>query len=321
MRGFWLWVPLLGVSVAAAGCSSGSADGGMGGASSGPVTTAAGFCDGTFGAVVDYVEQTCSAQDKQSDSYLFVWGLLQGAVEQCSTVLQSSIDKGRAAINTQAATSCVDGYRQAIAAAGSFDSLDKAVSEQLEQACTSAITGSQQIGAACAQPYECIDGATCVGYTSTADGTCQTPALGEACGKGESTSGEMTFNFSFGNHPECASGYCDSIYENGEFIDRCVALKAAGEDCYDEEQCQSGLRCQLGVCSTDGPAQVGGACQVNDDCSDGLYCTNDTNLCAAKKKTGETCAAGAFGGNECEGTCQAPEGADTGACAPFCGSG
>jgi hypothetical protein len=60
----------------------------------GALTTAAGFCDGTFGAVVDYVEQTCSEQDKQSDSYLFVWGLLQGAVEQCSTVLQSSIDEG-----------------------------------------------------------------------------------------------------------------------------------------------------------------------------------------------------------------------------------
>jgi hypothetical protein len=125
----------------------------------------------------------------------------------------------------------------------------------------------------------------------------------------------------FGDHPDCVNGYCDSTYVNGSSTKQCAALEPAGESCSDPEECQTGLRCQAGKCSTDGPAQVGGACEVSDDCVDGLYCDNANQTCAAKKKTGETCDPGFLGGNECEGTCQAPDGATSGSCVAFCGRG
>ncbi len=104
---------------------------------------------------------------------------------------------------------------------------------------------------------------------------------------------------------------------------RCVAKSGPGEDCFDDDVCQTGLRCQLGVCGTEGPSAEGGGCLNDDDCADALYCNQDVSpaTCAAKKPAGATCSDGAFGGSECLGQCKVPEGADSGSCASFCGSG
>lgn len=306
------------------GCSSGSGNpsGGIGGG--GNVSTAAGYCDGFFGEVVRFFEQRCSAADKQQDIYMFLYGFLQGAALECVPTLQASIDKGRASIDAAAATACVNGYKQLLAGAqgGLNDFPDPDPS--LIVACEGAIVGKQPGGAPCAQPFECLQGLTCVGHTPTADGVCGSPEIGQACGEGESEGNEGSISFNFGDHPECAGeAHCDSIYENGEFVKRCVAKGAAGEDCWDDDVCQTGLTCHLGVCGTTGPSAAGGPCEGSDDCQDGLYCdsTLASPACTAKKPSGATCSDGVLGGDECLGTCDVPEGADTGTCASFCGTG
>src|SRR6185503_18996483 len=103
MRGLWLFGAFLGLGLSSASCSGNTGTTGSGGSGSGNVSTPSGFCDGTFGAVVDYFESRCSAEDKKADSYLFFWGFLSAAVQECSTALQASIDSGRASLDAGAA--------------------------------------------------------------------------------------------------------------------------------------------------------------------------------------------------------------------------
>jgi hypothetical protein len=306
----------------AAGCSSGSANSSVPGGPGGPITTGQGFCDGTIGALIRYLDQSCSAADKQTDSYQFIYAFTQAAALSCPGILQKSFDQGRASLNADAAGDCADGY-EALFASGGYQALESP-DPALLAACNGAVTGKQPLGAPCAQPYECQNGATCVGFTSSADGVCAQPAIGEACGAGESTSGEISLTFSFGDHPDCAGeAFCDSVLVNDEFVDQCVAKLASGESCFDDEECAAGLGCYVGVCQTGGPSAIGGECADDDDCESTAYCDSSgaSGVCAAKKATGQTCSGSILGGSECIGTCNVPEGADTGTCVSFCGAG
>jgi hypothetical protein len=301
------------------GCSSGSGAG-TGTTQPGDPATPAGFCNGTFGKVVDTFDKTCSTADKQTDAYQFVFGFMQLIVFECPTVLEGSVSKGRASIDGQAAATCIAAYDEILKQVnlGNVENLDPSIAA----ACQSVVIGKQPLGAACSQPYECPSGATCVGRTATTDGTCQTPAIGEACGNGESESGEITITMNFGSHPDCATGaFCDTIFENEEFVDRCVALKADGDDCFEPEECLVD-GCHLGKCSSAPPSSSGMECMSEDDCADGLYCDDSgtTSVCAPQKSSGEACSGGMFS-DECAGQCNQPEGATSGTCAAFCGQG
>ena len=114
MRGFLLLGALAGVCLATASCSgqTGSSSNGGGGSGSVNPATASGFCNGTIGAVLGYFDSHCTAEDKKSASYLFLFAFLASAPEECGTTLQKSIDNGRASLNADSAASCVDGYKR-----------------------------------------------------------------------------------------------------------------------------------------------------------------------------------------------------------------
>jgi hypothetical protein len=310
----------LGVLILAFGCSSGSGAGSTGTTNPGDPATPEGFCNGTFGRLIDSLDATCTAADKQTGSYQFLFGFMQVLVSQCPVLLESSIESGRAAIDGNAAATCVSAYDEIVAQinVGSVENIDPGILA----ACQSVIVGKQAIGAPCAQPYECPAGASCVGKTGSTDGTCQNPAIGDACGNGESESGEITITMNFGNHPECATGaFCDSAYQNGEYTQSCVALKADGEDCFDEDECAVGA-CYLGQCSGAGPSPVGGECLTGDDCTGGHYCDDSAtpSVCAPQKPNGAACSGG-LSSDECAGACSQAEGASSGTCVSFCGTG
>jgi hypothetical protein len=314
------WARAFGIVVlgAAVGCSSGSGSG----SGSGAPTDASGFCDGTLGELLRFLDRTCSAADKQTDAYQFLYAFSQAIALSCPGVLGKSIDQGRAALSPQAAQKCVDGYELLFAGAG-LENLNEP-DPAIVAACDGALIGKQAPGAPCAQPYECQTGYTCVGFTPEADGTCQAPELGQACGAGESQSGELTVTFDFGNHPDCAGeAFCDTVFVNNESTKQCVAKLGTGESCFDDDECQTGLGCYIGVCQTGGPSAIGGECAEDDDCEDAAYCdtSGTSGVCAAKKASGQACGGAFLGGSECLGTCSIPEGSDTGTCVAFCGSG
>jgi hypothetical protein len=307
--------------VAAVGCSSGSGAG-TGSTGSGDPSTPQGLCDGTFGKFVDEIEASCTAADKQTDAGTLLFGLMQVLVMQCPSELSASIAAGRASIDGNAAAQCIAAYDEIIDQISLGNTQNLGVDPGVLAACQAVVIGKQAIGAPCSQPYECPAGASCVGQTGSTDGTCRTPAIGETCGAGESASGEITITLTFGNHPECASGaFCDTVYENDEFVDRCVALKADGEDCSDPDECAIG-GCHLGKCSGAGPSAQGMECLFGDDCADGLYCDDSgtTSVCAPKKPSGSACSGGLLS-DECAGTCNVPEGVSDGTCVAFCGQG
>ncbi len=299
-----------------AGCSS--ADDGSG-SNLGDVSTPEGFCAKTFGKIGELFDTACSPADKQTGTYQFVGLLFQAAAYECPGALKTSIDAGRATIDRDAAAECAAAFAEITASFQSVESLDPALVIE----CENAIVGQQPTGAPCAQPYECAAGATCVGYTSTSEGTCQAPALGETCGLGDTPSGEITITFAFGNHPDCAGeAFCESRYDNGSFLDLCVARKGEGGSCFAGSECQTGLGCHVGFCSNAAASDAGGACKTGDDCQDGLYCDFSASpaVCTHKKPSGSPCGGGTFS-NECVGTCDLPDTAIEGTCVSFCGVG
>jgi hypothetical protein len=191
------------------------------------------------------------------------------------------------------------------------------VKAQLES-CKLVFRGLVAENGACSMDADCLDGLTCVGWTSSSEGTCkQPPAIGEACGQGATDGGTLTLNINhpFGTHPECATGaYCSAR--------KCVAQKNPGDSCTDDEQCAGGKLCRLGVCGDVGDADLNGPCKQNDDCKSGLYCQRpnftDPGTCQTKLPAGSACTSSV---SSCKGRCDRPDSGTNGTCASFCGSG
>jgi hypothetical protein len=254
------------------------------------------YCDGTVGLSAQALETKCSSANKAT----LTWGVSQvfilSIVDSCKDELSKSIESGRAVLDEAAVDACIAGHQAVYDSSPALEAPDGA--DRWGPDCDKAIVGQQPVGAVCSWNYECQSPATCVGHTTEADGTCQTPALGETC----DVLGGVSF-FESTVHPACASdAYCGSG-------DLCAAKNAAGESCDYDEACVDGLRCHLGVCGTDEPIGTGGACLGDEDCTDSHYCA-PAHTCQPSKSAGAPCSESA----ECDGICEGT------VCQAFCGS-
>lgn len=113
----------------------------------------------------------------------------------------------------------------------------------LLRACTRMLRSSIPIGMPCGLLHVCADGE---GLCDPATNVCErAPGVSEPC-----------------------FGYCRG--ELACFQGTCIAARARGETCEDDEDCASPLRCSQGRC---GPAAIDEACVVDADCGAGLRCT------------------------------------------------
>ena len=96
-----------------------------------------------------------------------------------------------------------------------------------------------------------------------------------------------------GADPQCESGHCNV---GASDCGTCAPLSAAGGDCEEGDDCQSGLVCAEGVCAT--PVAIGGACSNNEQCA-GAVCKSGT--CAAPLGPGEACEPASSGCDALQG--------------------
>lgn len=324
-----IWLALLGAAAPfaiAVGCAAdddpGPRDGGArDGASLAPIPESSGgaYCDRTFGVVVQALEQCCSEQDKALADYRFARDGVAANLPLCNAALASSIDKKRMTYDAAKGDACYAAYAERYAPSKCANVI-QTYSDPVGGACRQAFRGGGEEGAPCAGNHECVDGLTCVGHTTVADGTCKTPpALGEDCGPGRLSAeagpvGPRTV-LQFGRHPACVAGArCDALTR------KCVLGAKLGEDC-EEVDCLEGLKCVNRFCAA-ALAAAGAPCEVGDDCAPGTFCERvdggDLGICSAKRAAGGACVGATFAA-ECRGRCDAAYG-QVGTCASFCGS-
>ena len=283
------------------------------------------FCKGTLGLYAPRYA-TCCDSNAAPKKYGFDETLLKALLPACTATLGKSVQGGRATFDPAAAATCEKNVGAAIQARACPDVL-RSPSNQPSRSifddapgCVEMIAGRQGAGAPCANDHECVDGLTCVGWTSDGDGTCKAPpGEGAPCGYAVPDGGGFIelVRWGFGTHPRCAAGlYCASTATQQGV---CRATKPANGSCSAHDECASGLRCQLGVCGTEGPAPEGGPCKKASDCQDRLYCkaADGGSACAPREVAGTSCANEL--GSECQGACVQPDGGAA-ACVAYCGS-
>jgi len=271
--------------------------------------TAAAFCGAFAGLFVEVRERCCSAAEKAAPSYVQTKTSYENAITECTNTLDPSVKSGRVKIDPAALATC----NAAVAALACVD--QNAGEYDLFVSCSTAASATQAPGAACRVDAECKTG-SCVGFTTTADGTCQTPAIGSPCGHAPvADGGAFPSNFTLAYNVECAGG---GRCTNGT----CVAAKAVGATCTLTSECSPSLECHLGKCSAAGRTGVGTPCTQIGDCKPGLYCTTPngstvTGTCETQKSAATACSTTIFA--ECAGDCTVAMGT-TGTCTAVCGS-
>jgi len=298
-----------------------------------PAGTGTEFCRNTIGVVPAALETCCSEADKTTTPYKLAAGVGGSISQSCGTRMEASIAKGRILYRADKVQTCYALFRQAYPA-GMCAALQEAqvtVQSSDLRACSDAFVGVGAEGAPCQGDPECVDGLACVGAGKTTDGVCKKPpAVGELCGRiRDADAGstlDLTFDYSFGAHPDCADGARCTRASSSDVQGKCTVAYGADHNCTSDDECASPLRCHLDKCSQAGPADLNGVCRRNRDCKQGFYCegaNSTTNgSCQPKKLAGGTCHQTiANTDSECIGRCDAPETIGSeGTCVSFCGS-
>jgi hypothetical protein len=299
-----------GMSSGTSGMSSGTS--GMSSGTSGAPgsATALAFCTGVIGGFfIDTAERCCSATEKAAPSYAQNKSTFQNTIDECTTALEPSVTAGRVKIDSAALAKCTASLKSGPCLIKNSPAL------AVLGSCLEAVVGMQALGAACRIDADCQAGTSCVGYSTTADGTCQTPAIGAPCGHAPVDGGAFPNNFTNTTNVACAGG---GLCTSGT----CVAGKAAGQMC-GAFDCSTLLSCHLGTCGSQGPTGLGTPCLTINDCELGLHCTTPDGsttqgTCEKQKLAGATCSSTILA--ECAGTCTVAMGATTGTCSSVCGS-
>lgn len=144
-----------------------------------------------------------------------------------------------------------------------------------------------------------------------------------ACTYREGSSGARQATASY-SLSECVEGTGCYPVSGGEGVcgDQCLAPAAAGESCYGDRPCQSGLLCayNFGYVCQDGT--TGDPCYYPSDCAGGYhggyYCSGSPGTCQPAATAGNPCSLGAFCAADsycASGTCVARAGLGQ-SCAP-----
>lgn len=281
-----------------------------------PKATAADYCESTLGRFVAGFGKCCTPDDQQTDQYKLQVGLFALAEKSCAPRLEASLASGRVGYDATAAQACYPAYQQAVDSIPCGGNVPTFLPEALAS-CAKVFTGRVAEAGACRGDYECLDGLTCVGFTTGSDGTCKRPpALNEACGEAQGDAGgqlDVHVRFGFGKHPKCSTGtYC--------FNRTCRAEAQPGGACSSDDQCPDDLKCRQAVCSNAPVEDLGGPCKSHSDCKAPLFCEQPSfgaaGTCQPKKAAGEPCGTFAL----CKGRCDRVDGGTSGTCKAYCGS-
>lgn len=269
------------------------------------------LCDGIFGAPVRSLASCCSPADLDSGPASGLLGELGIGQSACDTNLTRSLSRGRIRIDDMQAAACESAIQATLTATplcwpqATPNRNDDLLALLSPPACASPVVGLQATGAPCAFDYECTSGDACLGWTSTADGTCEPPAaLAQACG-GNLMTGTVTWWYPFGPHPQCVAG--------ATCVDTCNAQAGDGGMCDLSADCLTGLVCANFLCGPTYPG-AGSPCSDYMDCQEGTWCNQGdggAGVCMTRQVAGTACN-GSF--NQCSGYC------DAGTCVAICGS-
>ncbi len=263
------------------------------------------YCEKTWGLVHAGLEACCTAEEQTTLDFILRRSSYEELVSRCKSALEESISKGRILIRQSEADACYAAYADNH---GPDHCPNLSPSVPAVSRCSNVFTGVGGEGAPCIADYECLDGLTCVGYTSSSEGECKAPpAIGEPCGPapGDQPSLVSMDAYMFGTHPRCAPGArCHPETRT------CVKAAVEGESCSSKNDCAWSLECVTGKCARQ-LADEGADCDEHDDCASGLYCEATTRKCTKKKVAGEACRNIA----ECHGRCDPSLG-----CKSYCGS-
>ena len=266
------------------------------------------FCDDAYQADLPRLQDKCAP-----DEFQLSQSMARAASRLCVHDLKVAVERGRAAVDRDAAAACVAMLRgKAQAQTSEADTFFG------RAPCDRVLVGAQAAAQPCRFSFECKDGLACIGDTVEADGACaRTPKAGEACTP-QPFGTVINDSAAALHHAACATGaFCDGS--------RCQPRAAAGRSCDKTATCATGLVCAQGKCRP--PADAGGPCAAASDCKFGLWCDHGdadagAGKCATKRDAGQACPTI----DACKGRCDQPKGKDghahlPGTCAAVCGSG
>ncbi|HEY8080058.1 MAG TPA: hypothetical protein VIF62_38270 [Labilithrix sp.] len=267
------------------------------------------FCEGAAAARLFVRDPRCSIAETKADLVRkkkipfaeFGEVMARSHAKRCIVRLGASVAKRRVQLDPEAGERCV--------ATGIELAFDVGPSPIDTSACNGYVIGLAQRGEACSEPWECVDGLACVGFTAKKDGRCKPlPPLGAPCGNGEP---DKNLPFDIGDRPACAKGaVCDP------WGGTCRRAHVRGERCEQDWDCDVDLACRAHVCAGKARVGAGGACIGVAECEPSLYCagtdyTKHPGVCTEKKRAGESCR----DDSECKGHCDAQ------VCMSWCQSG
>ena len=209
---------------------------------------------------------------------------------------------GQSTYNKQAGEACLAEARAAAGMPGFCEGIESDEPSACDQVFSSG--GSKQPGEACKESDECapstegsVECQSSFGIGGAEIRKCQVVVKGKEGDK--PCVGTQEGNFTSGNvnlDDVPARGYlcyvrdglrCDST------SDTCVKLKAVGEACLGNSECQRTAYCEGTMDRCTQRKAVGGACMpsfVNEECAAGAWCSEATNMCAAQVDIGAACS-------------------------------
>jgi hypothetical protein len=273
------------------------------------------FCEGATAPRLFVRNPKCSAAEIRADIERnrrmpfggFGDAMRRSQVLRCIARVTSSVEKARVRLDPEAGERCI-----AAAIAVAFDVIPSPIDTA---ECNGYVIGLQQMGQPCTDPWECIDGLACVGFTRTKDGRCKPlPTLGAPCGNGEP---DRNLPFDIGDRPACSSGA--RCFPWGG---TCRRARRRGERCEQDWDCLEELACRALRCASKERVAAGGACLADAECAPALHCagtdyTKTPGVCTEKRAAGEACT----DDSECRGHCELDAKTPKHACVAWCQSG
>lgn len=186
--------------------------------------------------------------------------------EGLSNDLQISVERGRAAVNGEVVSACLQDQREA------KDSCDLKAYRTSSSGCYDVVDGLVEDGDPCVNDDECAEDHACVieygddGYPKDYDEEIAVPQ-GECQARADE--GENCADRGCKQGLSCTLATVDYV---------CTALPRRGEPCPNFEECAEGLSCRGDTRTCERLSANGEACFVNPNCLSG-YC-NDDELCA-----------------------------------------
>lgn len=255
------------------------------------------FCQGTFGVTRYVRDPKCSRAETLEDIETKKHGIeafgevmSKSQTVRCVARLGGSVVKRRVELDPEAGIRCIEATIQEISD-GWHDVIESAQ-------CNGYVIGRQKDGEPCGQPWECLEGLACVGFTNKGDGRCkELPKVGARCGNGNP---DKNLPLDIGDRPACAPGARCAPWGG-----TCEARIKLGRPCANTWDCMEGLACRGKKCTGEDRVSAGGACVGVYECATGLYCAgtdymNKLGSCTEKKGAGETCR----DDTECKGRCK-----------------